>query len=405
MFDEICQDMGLGSEIELLEREWDLSGEIFPGPEAIFFLSDKFIGKYADIVGVDVDGIAHLVEVASKLRQNVESARFLWHLYYLLWISPNRLDELPVDPPAPGGYSSDIAATQFLLLAMAGCPAAEALHRKYDIPEVIYRDTMEDIGVWVNYFREELGWAAGVSPHISNWLLCHTRGEIFRLGRLQFKTKRDFPEYLRVYRHRVDGKLLALAAPGQRFNSHGYYDGVSGAYDPNAWESVFEVSKGSVTGNQIDAHGYAWKETMTFDLAEWEEYIMPGDNMLDIHIPATGPITPMECMESISLATVFFKKYFPDNFFKGFICTSWLLDPQFKDFIPADSNILAFQRLGMLFPVPDESETVWRVFGLKARDDGINSVQHKTSLQRSLAEFAKDGGRFRSGGMLITIEN
>ena len=81
MFDEICQDMGLGSETELLEREWDLSGEIFPGPEAIFFLSDKFIGKYADIVGVDIDGIAHLLEVAAKLRERmiqialVETAR------------------------------------------------------------------------------------------------------------------------------------------------------------------------------------------------------------------------------------------------------------------------------------------------------------------------------------------
>ena len=405
MFDEICMDMGLGSEIQLLEREWDLSGEIFPKAESVFFLQDKFIEKYSSIVGIDEEGKNYLKQAAASLRQDVEVAKFLCHLYYLLHVSPNKLKGLPVDPPSPGGYSSKEAAAQFLLLALAGCPAAEAVHRMYDIPEVVYRDTIEDIGVWVDYFRQELGWTAGLSPHITNWMLSHCRGEIFRIGRLQFKPFRPFPDYIRVYKHRVDGKLLAMAAPGQRFNSQGYYDGVSGTHDANSWESVFEVSNSSITGNQIDQHGYAWRETLTFDLAEWEEYIMPGDNMLDIHIPASGPMTAMDCMESMSLATVFFREYFPEIDFKGFICTSWFLDPQFKDYLSAESNIMAFQRLGFMFPTPDESEAVWRVFGLHARDDGIDAKEHNTSMQRNLANFVAEGGRFRSGGMFVKLEN
>ncbi len=405
MFDELCLDMGLGSEIQLLEREWDLSGEIFPGADSVFFLTDKFIKKYAPIVGIESECMPYLLESAEILRKDAELARFLWHMYYLLHISPDKLKELPVDPPAPGGYSSEQAGTQFLFLALSGCPAAEAVHRMYDIPEVVYRDTIEDIGVWVDYFKQQLGWRAGISPHIVNWLLNHCRGNIFRLGRLQYKLHRFFPDYLRIYRHRGDGKLLALAAPGQRFNSQGYYDGVSGTHDPDAWESVFKVTDSHITGNQIDQRGYAWRETMTFDLADWEEYIMPGDDVLDIHIPATGPMTAMDCMESISLATVFFREYFPEIKFKCFICSSWLLDPQFKDCLKPESNILAFQRLGFMFPTPDESETVWRVFGLQARDDGIENMEYKSSMQRNLAKFVADGGRFRSGGMFIKLED
>lgn len=72
--------------------------------------------------------------------------------------------------------------------------------------------------------------------------------------------------------------------------------------------------------------------------------VRTGDPILEIHIPNTGPLTPEDCDKSIALAKEFFAKYFPEFDWKIFTCHSWLLDDTLAQFLPTDSNILAFQK-------------------------------------------------------------
>ena len=82
--------------------------------------------------------------------------------------------------------------------------------------------------------------------------------------------------------------------------------------------------------------------------AFWPESDEPGfrtgDATLGVHIPATGPLTPVACDESFAAATSFVRDHFPEHDFRVATCTSWLLDEQLADYLPADSNIVQFQR-------------------------------------------------------------
>ena len=76
---------------------------------------------------------------------------------------------------------------------------------------------------------------------------------------------------------------------------------------------------------------------------------------LNVHIPATGPLTPQACDDAFTRAAGFFARHFPEDGHRYAVCTSWLLDPQLTEYLPADSNIIGFQQ--RFQPVPDDEPT------------------------------------------------
>ena len=76
---------------------------------------------------------------------------------------------------------------------------------------------------------------------------------------------------------------------------------------------------------------------------------------LNVHIPATGPLTPQACDDAFTRAAGFFARHFPEDGHRYTVCTSWLLDPQLTAYLPADSNIIGFQQ--RFQPVPDDEPT------------------------------------------------
>lgn len=68
-----------------------------------------------------------------------------------------------------------------------------------------------------------------------------------------------------------------------------------------------------------------------------------GDNVLEVHIPAEGPMLRQSCEQSIEMAKKFFKTYYPDFEYKCFTCHSWLLDTSLKELLDDNSNIIQFQ--------------------------------------------------------------
>ena len=62
----------------------------------------------------------------------------------------------------------------------------EKLYKEKNIPHDIFIATIDDLSVWINRHYSWFGeW--GFSQY--GWLLCHLRGGIFKLGRLQFEPK------------------------------------------------------------------------------------------------------------------------------------------------------------------------------------------------------------------------
>ncbi len=81
------------------------------------------------------------------------------------------------------------------------------------------------------------------------------------------------------------------------------------------------------------------------DFEDAKNEIMLGENILDVHIPAIGPLYRQQCIDSFIQAKEFFDRYFPEFKYRYFTCHSWLLDETLKKYLPPESNILKFQSL------------------------------------------------------------
>jgi hypothetical protein len=98
------------------------------------------------------------------------------------------------------------------------------------------------------------------------------------------------------------------------------------------------------------------------------------------HIPEAGPLDPAACDASFARAVAFFRAR-GDETTTAFECHSWLLDPQLAEYLPAESNILRFQRR---FTLTDTDETDAPVAGVTEGDGAVA----KFVFRRPLTELA-----------------
>ena len=123
-----------------------------------------------------------------------------------------------------------------------------------------------------------------------------------------------------------------------------------------------------------------------------------GDPLINLHIPEDGPMKIADCGESMRRMADFFDRYRQDFKWKGFVCQSWLLDRQLCNMLPASSNIVKFQKLGVKYFIAETQSTLFRIFGNTPPDKVVNP----STLQRNAAEFLRNGGKFCSEGIYIS---
>jgi hypothetical protein len=116
--------------------------------------------------------------------------------------------------------------------------------------------------------------------------------------------------------------------------------------------------------------------------------------MLSVHIPDfSGPMSPEACDDSFARAREFFPTYFPEDHVRYAACSSWLLDPQLKDYLSPESNIIRYQNrfvLGDNFKWESNMGVMQFVFGKTPAD--IDTVPQETSLQRAVVAHLRAGG-------------
>jgi hypothetical protein len=121
-----------------------------------------------------------------------------------------------------------------------------------------------------------------------------------------------------------------------------------------------------------------------------------GDPVLDMHIPAIGPLTPQACDASQDEARAFFAKHFPERDYRYGTCESWLLDEQLCDVLPASSNIVRFQKRFTHDPEwfsPGDDDTVRFTFGRLPKD--LGELPQDTTLERGIVGHLRAGGHWR----------
>jgi len=121
-------------------------------------------------------------------------------------------------------------------------------------------------------------------------------------------------------------------------------------------------------------------------------YIDRGDCYIAIHIPDRDAFDHELCVKSYEKARWFFKTFYPELQIRYFRCQSWLLFDELKNMLKEDSNILKFQRdfeIAEQIPRPPRDVLI-RLFGRDSADLGV--FEAKTSLQKKMLDFLKNGG-------------
>lgn len=392
-----------------LEDGWPESVASLP-PEGPSFLFAHDIRDAAGWTELEPGAIDDCLEAAERIHADENLRTLAWHAhrrFVLDHLTPAR----PGDWPDTLPDLDDLTGVFYLLLALSGIEPMRAIHAQHDIPDDVTRLNCRDIHIWAREFKTlgipgDHGFAHPFDPprwglHTRGlgWIAGSLRGRILRIGRLQFI--HDVYEYPnRAYRNTETRAVQVVAEDGLAFTDDGWR---AKDDDPSAWRSALTESPHEVRAHPVTPNGRAHREPLTLSLDTWTPALVPGDSILEVHIPEDGPMGFDDCGASIVEVIRDYPRYYPDRPFRAIVCGSWLLDPQFQDGMPASSNICRFQRECYLFPIgPGGGRSGF--FRLFTHDD-IATLPRDTVMRRTYLDLLESGGLWRGGGMLLFPED
>ncbi|MBQ9336165.1 MAG: hypothetical protein IJS14_02560 [Lentisphaeria bacterium] len=373
----------------------------FPGVGNIEFLKDDFIRGWSAAAGLDETLTGELLRLKDMLLVREPFVRLLWEFHDLLYEQELPLSEvIPEDPKLGRLLGDNLRGIFYYLLILSGMPLMVRRYEQRGWKRQLCDEMMRDVSVWTMHHKRNFG-TPGLAWMVVPWFQNHINLRLVALGRLQFNTSFKFCCTSIVFRHRTTGKVQALFAAEKRFTAEGILDDLQEEPSENSWTSSWSEDASGWRGNPVSPGGFTSPEAITLSRDEWEPVLEPGDPVINIHIPESGPLKPVDCKKSVLRARDFFAEYLPDYHWKAFLCDSWLLDPQLPKILPPTSNIIAFQNAGYLLPFPGEADTVFRCFGVKGARDGVATVPLRSSLQHTFARFLKEGHRFHYGAAVV----
>ena len=399
-----------------MAENWEISQSAF-GPGRLPFLQAECIAESAEWSGLPEEAISFLQKAAAEIRTNPDLIRLSWHCHHTLFIGKSCSRSDTREWPLLTDLIGDHAGAFYLLIALSGVPLLRAEHKSRGIPDDISRDTCSDTTIWARqyasigverngrFYHPGQPEAWGLDTRIFPWILSHLYGDLYRVGRLQYKIG-PFRQRLRTYRHNRTRHLCMLAESGQEFRADGCYNGSGGiSEEKGAWISELEESDTKATGFPINPEGRASRKKRSLNLSEWKGILQQDDPILEIHIPEDGSMDFDACGESLRRLIQFFPEHFPDRPFKGICCTSWLLDPAYQNLLSDRSNIVRFQRECFLFPLNSRGGRAGleRIFYEYAHD--LSTAPRDTSMRRAVLDHLDAGGVLVSGGALIFPEH
>jgi hypothetical protein len=381
-----------------LWREYFENAQLEFPCDGLGFLNHEYLLKYNSLLRLPEDVVNAFIQAFETIHSNEYLLRLTWLCHYILFHSKAVFprDDL-VRWPVPESIMGQNSGMFPAVILLSGMSELSQLHQRRGIPEEIIQSTLSDLLLWMNHYHDKFGvWGLEQLA----WFMNYFSGEMYRLGRLQFIPS-SFSGNLIILRGKVSGKVIALSEAGIKYRGDGQRDGTNGIYDTlNSWISYIEITPNQITGNPILPSGSALKETISLSTSQWEKVLSHGDAILEVHIPAGSKMEYAECGESFKTAVAFFERYFPEVSFKGFTCSSWLLDSQLQGILDPSSNIYKFQREFYLFPLlTDDFQTFERVFGSKPVD--FPKAPRDTSLKRAILDYVIRGNHMRAGGGFI----
>ena len=272
------------------------------------------------------------------------------------------------------------------------------------IPEEYLRELMADLERWIETYDDRTRGLAGFEEIA--WLREHISCRMFQVGRLQFQPSRWHLPYT-LLKNNASGAFALVAHGGDSVSVDGRYTSSLGVCREGAKEVVYSENADGYFGHRTLPDGTLAREPELFKAAEWTRYIADGDAVINIHIPSGAPLDPAACRASVRDAVAFFKKYFPDwpiANAKAMVCETWLLCPDFPKILPAESNILGFQKMFIPFPCRNMGDGQFYERAFVPYGRAVTRADLKTRLQFALFDHIAAGHVPLEGGGVIPLE-
>jgi hypothetical protein len=369
-------------------------------PARLPFLEPAAIPARRRAAGLPPDRDPLLVAMAAEITASPELSALAWYLHWRTFLIPENGSAWGA--PALLERLGNRAGLFYLLLSLEFPPALADLHRRRGYPESVTAQTVQQIACYEsNHLRGRGG--PGMYENQFIWLAAYFSDPFVRLGRFEYQLH-GFAGGVRVWRRIADGLVLALAEEGARVSDDGLRLDAKAPAD-QGWTARCEESADAVAGFPVDPAGRILRRTIRLDRTAWRPFLTKGDPVLGIHIPAGGGMTPEAVADSFRQALDFFPRHHPGTPFAAAVCTTWFLDPRLADILPAEANMLRFQRSVYQFPVCGGPGGLWFVFQKNPATTGNADLPRDTALRRSLAGYLKAGGQWAGGGMFIPRED
>ena len=311
--------------------------------------------------------------------------------YKMIFPGGNAAEALP--PESDGNENGMLFAVIFLVrcelfgdaLEKDGIPAEYAKH-----------------GIWhyKNLFEKNKNCygSYGFCGMYRSGMIKYIKPKTFTLERLSFEMD-VFSGPYEVYRSRESGKLVPIADNAQRYLK----DGRPAPKDAAEFFETTFSDKEIIEGYTFNDDGTLNFNAVKLDKTEYEKVIAKGDNVISVHIPEMGRLTPESVRKSFEQAKQFFGKYYSEKHFKAFICSSWLLDTNLKNFLDLKSNIIRFQEnFRIVLSFVNTFSIYWHIFGVE-KFVPYSELVPKNDFQKKIRDYAINGGNLYSGSGFILI--
>lgn len=226
------------------------------------------------------------------------------------------------------------------------------------------------------------------------WCTLYKNAVLFKIDRFSFELREGCK--LDIYAFINDNDEIKIMMKGNiEVHQSGRLLGSAGAKErESSFTTEYEETDKFYIGN-LSVDGIVNREKTALCKAEWKPFYQPGDSLISVHIPSSGAFDRVTVANSIEKGRAFFKKLYPNKDIKGFMCISWLLDPNLKKILKPESNILAFQDIYTKFPYLSEALDVFHfVFEksvTKLSDLDLDSLPETTSLMKGIKDMYKSG--------------